>query len=428
MSNQCPAQNQVRGFAALATIVLSGLFGCGSAEPAPARDKRAITDLSADLSTIVRGNNTFAWSLYRAAAGNGGNLFFSPFSISAAFGMTWAGAAGDTATEMRSVLAIGTAGDATYHSGFGALVRDLSGEHPGRGYQLYVANRLFVQAQEPFKPDFLALTSRDYGAGLGEVDYANAAEAARLTINDWVAEQTRDRIPQMLAPGTLDAMTRLVLANAIYFKGDWARQFDPAQTHAAPFRLANGEQVDVTMMRQVGSYRVAHREDVSLIELNYQDDEVSMVVLLPPSYDALPTLEAAIGTDYVDALLAETHEQQELWVSLPRFAFSGELPLTQLLKTLGMVRAFDPMQANFSNALDPAVAPLFLAFAVHKSWVNVDEHGTEATAATGTEFEPGSAPPSFVANHPFLYFIRDRLTGSILFIGRVQNPLNPGPI
>ena len=185
MSNRCFGMLRVGWVTALAGGLLSSLSACGSKQDESPRDPRVITELNADLSNVVKGNNAFAWSLYRAAAGNEGNLFFSPFSISAAFGMTWAGAAGETASDMRRVLAIATPEDATYHAAFGALIRDMAGEHTGRGYQLYVANRLFGQAGEPFKSEFLTLTSQNYGAGLAEVDYKNATEAARVTINDW---------------------------------------------------------------------------------------------------------------------------------------------------------------------------------------------------------------------------------------------------
>ena len=400
--------------------VAVGLSGCGSEEAEPTeRHARTVTELTPELEPIVAGNNAFAWSLYRACAAAEGNLFFSPFSISAAFGMTSAGAGGETASEMKEVLKIGSE---SYHAEFGALTRDLGGEHVGRGYQLHVANRVFGQVGLPFEADFIDLTSEAYAAPLAEVDYQTEVENARATINRWVSDQTRSKIVELFVPGVLDSNTAMVLANAIYFKADWAEQFDVAQTAPAPFELAGGTDVEALMMKKTGTFRYAARADVSVLEMNYKDNELSMVVLLPAARDALPALEASLTVESVDALIAEAQSTAVI-VSLPRFEIEHELPLRPLMETLGMQRAFNPEQADFSRLLDPAVRPLYIAAAVHKAFVKVDEQGTEAAAATGVAVGTrASAPPSFVANRPFLYLIRDRLTGSILFMGRVVDP------
>jgi serpin B len=319
---------------------------------------------------------------------------------------------------MKDTLKIGTAG---YHSQFGALIRDLGGEHAGRDYQLYVANRLFGQKGLPFERDFLDLTAQAYAAPLAEVDYATQSEAARQTINTWVSDQTRSRIPELIDAGDVDSLTAMVLANAIYFKADWAQQFDVARTAPASFELANGTDVQVPMINRIGTFRHLGREDVSLLEMDYQDNELSMVVLLPNTRDALPALEASLTSESVDSMIAEA-QSKEVIVSLPRFELEHEFPLTELIQTLGMQRAFDPARADFSNLLDPAVEPLFLSKAIHKAFVKVDEQGTEAAAATGVVASRASGPPEFVANRPFLYLIRDRLTGSILFMGKVEDP------
>jgi serpin B len=397
--------------------VAAALSGC-SGETEPAREARAVTQVTPELEPVVAGNNAFGWSLYRAAASAPGNLFFSPFSVSAAFGMTSAGAGGETAAEMNEVLKIGSE---SYHAEFGALTRDLGGEHVGRGYQLYIANRVFGQAGLPFERDFLDLTSEAYAAPLAEVDYLAELEQARVTINGWVSEQTQTKIPELFVPGVLDSGTVMVLANAIYFKADWAEQFEVRQTAPAPFELAGGGTVDVPMMHRTGTFRVATREGVSLLEMDYKDNELSMVVLLPAARDALPALEASLSGEWVNALIAEAQSTQ-VSVSFPRFELEHELPLKELLATLGMQRAFDFRRADFSRLLDPAVSPLYIAAAVHKAFVKVDEQGTEAAAATGVGVAAASATPSFVANRPFLYLIRDRLTGSVLFLGRVVDP------
>jgi serpin B len=408
-------------FGGVALALSVGLLGCsGSPGEEPEREERVVTNLTPELEQMVAGGNEFAWSLYGAGAATEGNLFFSPFSVSAAFGMTYAGAAGETAGEMKTVLKIP---DGDYHTAFGSLMRDLGGEHAGRGYQLYIANRLFGQAGVPFESDFLELTSTAYEAPLGEVDYAGQAEAARATINGWVSENTRTRIPELLGHGLVDSSTVLVLANAIYFKADWAERFDAALTAPGSFELASGVDVEVPMMTRHGKFRTTRAGGVNLLEIDYKDRELSMVVVLPDSRDGLPALEASLTAESVDALLAQATET-ELAVSMPRFELEHELPLTELIKSLGMQRAFDASQADFSNML--AGGGVFLSFAVHKAFVKVDERGTEAAAATAVGATRVSMPEQFVANRPFVYLIRDRLTGSILFMGRLADPTASG--
>jgi len=281
---------------------------------------------------------------------------------------------------------------------------------------------LFGRAGAPFEQDFLTTTSQAYGAPLAEVDYRTQTEEARGTINRWVSDQTRSKIPELIDVNKLTTDTRIVLANAIYFKAVWAEQFDAKLTQSGPFELANGVDIEVPMMKKTGKFRRAQRLDVSLLEMDYKDRELSMVVLLPPARDALPALEASLTVESINSLIAEATEA-EIPVSLPKFELELELPLKELIRIMGMQRAFEPLQADFSKLLDPSFEPLFLDFAVHKAFVKVDEQGTAAAAATavgGSTF--ASAPTPFIVNRPFLYLIRDRLTGSILFMGRLENP------
>jgi len=391
-------------------------MACGAEEPE--RDTRAVSELTPELEPVVAGNNAFAWSLYQAAAGADGNLFFSPFSISAAFGMTSVGAAGETAAEMKTVLKIA---DESYHAPFGALMRDLGGEHTGRGYQLFVANRLFGQAGLPFEQDFRTVTSQAYGAPLAEVDYRTNTEAARATINRWVSDRTRSRIPELIDAGKLTGQTVMVLANAIYFEADWAEQFDATQTKPGPFELASGAVVEVPMMRKTGKFRRIDRQGVSLLEMDYKDRELSMVVVLPSTLDGLPALEASLTIESLNSLIADA-SAGVFPVVLPRFELELELPLEDLIQNLGMKRAFDPAQADFSKLLATSFG-LYLDFAVHKAFLKVDEQGSEAAAATAVGTVAKShGPIPFVVDRPFIYLIRDRLTGSILFMGRLVNP------
>lgn len=402
----------------LALVALMGmtLVACGSTAPAEKRDPRAITQLTPSLSAVVHGNNAFAWSLYAELDQGQDNLFLSPFSISAALGMTYAGARGQTADEMKNVLHI-ELDDAAYHASFGALLGDLAGPHRGRGYQLDIANRLFGQQGFDFNSDFLQLTSDDYGAPLQQLDFKRDPDGSRQTINGWVEDQTQNRIKDLLGPGTITVDTRLVLANAIYFKARWASRFDPKDTRDADFTRADGSTSKVPMMGNFGTYGLYTDSDVSVIELPYQDNELSMVVILPAAKDGLPALEAALTGDKVDSWIQSLSEAHEVSVGLPRFTMTHSVPLKQTLIDMGMTLAFSD-QADLSG-----IAPgLMLTDAVHKAFVLVDEEGTEAAAATAVVAGTTSAGPAFYADHPFVFLIRDKLTGSILFMGRVEDP------
>ncbi|HEV8247689.1 MAG TPA: serpin family protein, partial [Polyangiaceae bacterium] len=286
--------------------------------------------------------------------------------------------------------------------------------------------RLFGQSGVSFAPDFLGVVANDYGAPLEQVDFAQAPEAARQQINAWISEQTRTRVPELIAEGKINENTELVLANAIYFKADWAQKFDVGSTGPAPFRLADGSEVQVPTMNRMGTCRLASDSALDVLEMNYQDDELSMVVLLPKSDSGLPALEATFSPEYVDSLLSGATEQ-EMGLSFPRFELGAELPLADLLKSLGIRRAFEPDQADFTRMIDPTVSMPYLGFAVHKAYVKVDEEGTEAAAASAAGTTKRSAVAIFAVNHPFVYLIRDRLTGAVLFMGRMADPTQASP-
>jgi len=419
-ATKTPRKSRI-GLLRLALLVALGvtLVACGSA-PAEQRDPRKITALSPELAAVVQGNNAFAWSLYDQLRREDGNLFVSPFSISAAFGMTYAGARGQTAAEMKKALHI-ELDDAAYHSSFGALLQDLAGPHRGRGYQLDVANRLFGQQGFDFNSELLQLTADDYDAPLQKMDFKGDPDGSRQTINGWVEEQTQNRIQDLLQPGTITSGTRLVLANAIYFKARWAARFDPNDTHSTDFTRTDGATVKALMMNNFGTYALLTNTDVSVIELPYQDNELSMVVILPAATDGLPALEASLTAQKVKTWIGSLSEADEVSVGLPRFTMTHRVPLKQTLMDMGMKLAFSD-QADLSG-----IAPgLMLTDAVHKAFVKVDEEGTEAAAATAAIAGLTSAGPMFYADHPFLFLIRDRLTGSILFMGRVENPTATG--
>ncbi|MBI4950842.1 MAG: serpin family protein [Myxococcales bacterium] len=403
-----------------AALLTAATLATGACSSEPPRDPRVVTGLTPELAPVVAGNNAFALALYQAAAASPGNLFFSPFSVSAAFGMTYAGARGTTADEMRAVLAIG-AEDASYHREFGALLADLGGPHEGRGYQLLVANRLFGQSGLPFEPPFLDLVTGAYAAPLEGLAFDADPEGGRAVINQWVSEQTEGRVPELFQSGDIDGATRLVAANAIYFKADWAKQFDPDRTGLARFTRADGTELEVPTMSQNGSFRGGQDDGVAFVELSYQDDELSMVLLVPDAPDGLPALEQKLDADYLAGLLAAGHEG-EAEVALPRFELHARLPLAELVQHMGMVTAFDDTLADFSGMVATDVARLHLQTAVHEAFVRVDEQGTEAAAATGVGVGTTSMPPRIAADRPFVFLIRDMLTTSILFVGRIEDP------
>jgi serpin B len=395
--------------------------------------------------TVVEGNNKFALELYAKLRAREGNLFFSPYSISTALAMTYAGARGQTEAQMARVLHFPTvpggigpkpnkasSGPMTtmrvwdrmrFHSAFGAIIKDLNARGEKGGYELSVANALWGQKGYGFLEDFLELIKTNYDGRLSEVDFAKATEAARKTINTWVEKKTKNKIKDLIPKGVLNRLTRLVLTNAIYFKGNWASQFKKDRTQDAPFTLAGGEKVDVPMMNQTAEFNYMETEDFQGLELPYVDDELSMIILLPKRVDGLAEFEKTLTLKNLSQWLARLRKRKVI-VSVPKFKMTSQFRLADVLKAMGMTDAFVPDVADFSRM--NGKRDLFIWAVIHKAYVDVNEEGTEAAAATGvvvgiTSVMPGRIPV-FRADHPFLFLIRDNHSGSILFIGRVMNP------
>ena len=397
-----------------------------------------------NVAAVVRGDNEFAFDLYGRLRENQGNLFFSPSSISVALAMADAGARGETASEMAKALHF-TLPPEALHAGFAALLKELNTESDKAGYQLKVANALWGQAGYGFTPDFLKLTQTSYGAWLYEVDFA-AAEQARQKINTWVEKQTQDKIKDLIKPGMLDSSTRLVLTNAIYFKGDWNSPFKKERTRTENFKVAEtgtagvsrGTQtnevvkveikvprlrtVSVPMMAQTHEYRYLDGGEFQMVEMPYAGKELSMVVLLPKKTEGLPELEKTLTADNLAGWLGRLH-QREIVLNLPRFKTTAELSLKDQLSALGMQQAFQAGKADFSGMND-GKEKLFLSAVVHKAFVDVNEEGTEAAAATGGIMKALAVriKPVFRADHPFVFLIRDTRNGSVLFLGRILDP------
>jgi serpin B len=379
----------------------------------------APTAPAADKAEAVQGNNAFALDLYAKLRSQEGNLFVSPASISTALAMTYAGARGPTADEMAKTLHFTLAPD-RLHPALGALLHDLHGDGKSRGYRLAIANALWAQKGQPFLPPYLQLTRQCYGANLQEVDFAGATEEARRTINAWVEKQTQDKIKDLLQQGVLDSTTRLVLTNAIYFKGDWQEPFKKDQTRDAPFQLSSTEKVNVPLMNRTGEFNYLEGDNFQALELPYAGKDLSMVVLLPKKVDGLADVEKTLTAEKLASALAKLRHE-EVVVSLPRFQVTSEFSLKGTLAAMGMPLAFSD-KADFSGM--DGKEDLFLSAVVHKAFVDVNEEGTEAAAATGVVIAWKSLPARqvFRADHPFLFLIRDRRSGSILFLGRLVKP------
>ena len=407
---------------------LSVAFLCACSDPSEP-DVLGARELPAavkdDAAAIALANNQFAFDLYARLVPDHDNFFMSPFSISTALAMVDAGAAGTTDQELRQTLHFTLPGD-RMHSAYGALLDSLD---TGRGfgaYTLATANRLFGQIGLPFLPDFLTITRRDYDAELQPVDFERDPEAARATVNAWVGEQTDGKIEELFASGAFDGTTRLALANAIVFKGAWARHFDSGLTADGAFQLSDGRTIQTPMMHKRDVIATTGIPGGRLGVLPFRGKDLSMLVLLPDRADGLPALEAQLTGDAIGPLLDRVQTLQvpsnaeKVDVALPRFSITSGAELPELLAELGMASAFDADTADFSGM--DGRRDLYIQRVVHKATITVDENGAEAAAATGVGVGVTSLPQPFVADHAFVFAIYDHVTGSILFLGRVVNP------
>lgn len=376
-------------------------------------------------SDLVQGNNAFAFVLYHAVRGQGENLILSPYSISLALAMTYAGARGDTERQMADTLHFALPQDqlAQAFNAFDASLPHASGTGSrDEEFRLNVANALWGQEGYPFRAAYLDLVSQNYGAGLQFADFMADPEAARQRINTWISDQTQERIQDLIQEGVLTTDTRLVLTNAIYFKASWAMQFDPNLTQDGPFTLLDGSQVTVPMMAESEHLGYVAGDGVQAVVLPYVRDRMAMMILLPEreQFDAFES--DGFTADEFSTLL-DGIAWQEVVLTLPRFEYEAKFGLADTLKGMGMVDAFNPDLADFSGMSDQR--DLFISDVLHKAFVKVDETGTEAAASTAVVMGVTSAPMQPVevhVDHPFLYLIYDQQTGAILFMGRVLNP------
>lgn len=443
---------RVRVRTIVCSLLAAGLLACGATEPAkptvkptppgptpvepkPVADAKPPTpsEPSAPPQPLAAGTaeaaarsiNALAVDLHRALAEQPGDLFISPASIALAFAMTHAGARGTTERELAKVLHLG---DDAAQARAGLAATLAAWGSAGGGVELAVANRLFGEQTVKFEPTFLDVTRTTFAAPLETIDFKGAPQPARARINKWVAERTHDKIKDLLPPPAVDAATRLVLVNAVYFKAAWEEPFIAAFTEPGKFKAAGGER-RVSMMMRTDTYPAAVVADSKLrvIQMPYAGGEFALVIVLPDANDGLAAIEKGLTSEQLTAWLAQL-QTQRVALKLPRFKIEpGEaLALGALMKRLGLVETFDPGRADFTG-MAPKSEQIYISDAYHKAFIAVDEQGTEAAAATAVSARAGAAPPSdppleFTADHPFLFMVRDVRSGAILFMGRLADP------
>jgi serpin B len=416
----------------LAVMMLLTTAGCGSpiseVETAAQSSKQRIAAPNvpaSDLAQQVEGNSAFAFDLYQLLKEKNDNLFYSPHSISLALAMTYAGARGGTERQMADTLHFALP-EERLHPAFNSLDLELAGRgegaegKDGEGFRLNIVNAIWGQERVRFRPEFLDVLAENYGAGLRLLDFASALEESRVTINNWVSEQTEGRIEDLIPQGALDPLTVLVLTNAIYFNAAWAEPFEEELTEDGAFHLLDGGEVTAPMMRQTTSFGYAEGEGYQAVELPYDGRELSMVILLPQAGE-FESFEGALDAGRVDGILDDlVHRQVAL--TMPKFEFESGFSLKDALAALGMPDAFTGA-ADFSGMTGER--DLFISEVLHKAFVSVDEAGTEAAAATAVviaKLGMPAEPVEVAVDRPFVFLIRDIETGAILFVGRVVDP------
>ncbi|MGB8646944.1 MAG: serpin family protein [Anaerolineae bacterium] len=380
---------------------------------------------NADLAELAAGNNAFAFDLYQRLSKGDGNLFYSPYSISLALAMTYAGAQGNTAQQMANTLHY-TLPQNHLHPAFNSLDRALASRgqgaqgKDGKGFRLKVANALWGQQGYTFLAPFLDVLAENYGAGLRVLDF-RAPEPARATINKWVSDQTEGKIPELLGQGTITPDSKLVLTNAIYFNAAWASQFQKEQTQDGPFHLLDGSTVTAPLMQQTEFLSYAKGDGFEALELPYDGNQLSMLIVVPAP-GQFQQVQGTLSADKLHAI-AGSMKSAHVNLTLPKWKFDTTLMLADTLRDMGMTDAVTPGKADFSGM--DGTHDLLIGQVIHKAYVAVDETGTEAAAATAiimvTSAMPGQ-PVTVTIDRPFFFFIRDIETGTILFAGRVVNP------
>jgi serpin B len=383
------------------------------------------TNVVSDIKEAVDGNADFAFDLYGKlkddpkAVAPKGNLFFSPYSISTALSMNYAGARSETEKQMAKALHF-TVPSERLHPAFGSLRKQLIQDEESRGYQLFLANALWSQKGEPFRKEFLDINKNYYGAGFSQLDFINETEKSRQIINSWVEEKTKEKIKDLIPPGGVKPETVLVLTNAIYFKDEWKTKFEKKNTRRSEFYISAEETVEIDMMFIHNDFKCYEDEKMRAIELPYKGNELSMVAFLPRGIE-VKEIEDSLTAESINVLLSKMWTT-EASVLFPKFKIVwGTFALNNTLTALGMCDAFEPLKADFSGI--NSKRNIWISDVFHQAFIEVDEEGTEAAAAAAVrDTLESNLYFEFYANHPFIFIIKDNRSGSILFMGRVMNP------
>ena len=411
-------------FALISTLLAAcGRGSAGVAESSRAREKNPSVN-QADIDSLVDGNNAFGLDLYQSLRDRDENLILSPFSISLALAMTYSGAKGETEAQMADVLNFPSQQET--HPAFNAL--DLALEDTGivldkdqEPMQLDIANAVFAEQTFTFLPDFLDTLSVNYGAGIRLMDFVNNPNPSRKEINQWVSDETKDKINDLLPEDSITTDTKMVLVNAIYFKADWLSPFDANDTYDGTFKLLDGSEVTVPMMGQRMSIPYFVGDGYAAAEIPYAGESAAMTLLVPDE-GRFEEIESQLDGALFHEMLSNL-APADVTLQMPKFEYDSSFMLSDTLALMGMPLAFDPDSADFSGMTDQQA--LYIGNVIHKAFVAVDEEGTEAAAATAVIMEGATAmmPDNMlVIDRPFIYFIRDLESGQILFIGRVLNP------
>lgn len=403
------------------SVFVIGLFllllGCVE-PPEPPKELDDSGATVTGISTVVDANNLFALNLYSNLKDNEqGNIFFSPYSVSTAMVMVYEGAEGQTADEIQSVFHF-PEDDNVRRSSFAAIYNQLNRENTK--YELNTANALWVQKDYQLLDEYTDTIKRYYGGNATNVDFVGEPEKSRQTINVWIEDQTNNKIKDLIPRGGLDAYTRLVLTNAIYFKGTWVKQFDPENTKEEDFRVSPENTVKVQMMSigEEAIFNYTETDELQILELPYSGEKLSMLILLPKE-DDLSSIEESLTTDKL-AEWRNNLKEEDVNVYIPKFKFNTKYFMVQTLSNMGMPHAFTG-EADLSGI--DGTTNLFIQNVIHQAFVEVNEEGTEAAAATAISVGMSAVPQQqFRADHPFIFIIQDKETGNILFMGRVNDP------
>ena len=410
----------------LITIVLLGFIGC---ETETATDIQLSRNFSSQAEPVIEANNQFALDFYANLKDKeeGENIFFSPYSIFAVMAMMYEGARHETANEIQSVFHF-PKDQSIRRSSFTVAHSYLN--RKGAPYELNAANALWVERSFPLQNAFKTTVTEFYKGEVFNADFRRAAEKERKKINQWVENKTRDKITNLFPENSLPSSTRLVLTNAIYFKGKWEELFEESETEDEDFWLNENQKATAPMMRKTDDFYYAQTEELQILEMAYEGGELSLLILLPrgKTHKDLKSLEGSLTVDNMN-LWKRSLEKREVEVFIPKFTFKRNYNLNENLKEMGMPLAFDPQgqerDRGFLGISNEGI--LYVDQIVHKAFVDVNEEGTKAAAATGIVMRALSisidAPPVFKADHPFVFLIQERTTGYILFMGKVANPV-----